>query len=87
MTQTNSKPRVKQDTLGNEGLKFLYGQFESKEVTLQDFRITCLQLIEQSAGKRSTKDKFIQLINTAKSKQDMVVKVNNYMLAGQGLGV
>ncbi len=87
MTQASSKPRIKQDNLGNEGLKFLYGQFESKEVTLQDFRTTCLQLIEQSTGKRTTKDKFIQLINTAKSKQDMVVKVNNYMLAGQGLGV
>lgn len=85
MTQTNSRARVKNDTVGNDGMKFLFNQYET--ATLDGFRIICKSLIEDSSGKRTTKDKFIYELERATSKDYMVKKVTNYLMAGQGLGV
>lgn len=85
MTQTSSKPRVKNDQLGDERLKLLFAAFQSHN--LEEFRNFCQVTIEESSGKRATKDKFITLIKTAPSKNDMLTKVSNYLMAGQGLGV
>lgn len=84
-TQRSSKQRVKTDTVGDDGLKFLFSEFEKQ--TLTGFRVICTSLIEQSTGKRETKDKFILEIERATSKQVMLTKVTNYMMAGQGFGV
>lgn len=85
MTQTNSRARVKNDTVGEGGMKFLFSQYET--ATLEGFRIICKNLIEESSGKRTTKDKFINELERATSKDYMVKKVTNYLMAGQGLGV
>jgi hypothetical protein len=85
MTQTNSRARVKKDTVGEDGMKFLFSQYQT--ATLDGFRTICKGLIEESSGKRSTKDKFINEIERATSKDTMVTKVTNYLMAGQGLGV
>lgn len=85
MTQTNSRARVKNDTVGEDGMKFLFSQYET--ATLEGFRIICKNLIEESSGKRTTKDKFINELERATSKDYMVKKVTNYLMAGQGLGV
>jgi hypothetical protein len=84
-TQTNSRPRIKNDTVGTDGMKLLFKEYEGS--TLVSFRNTCSLLIEESAGKRSTKDKFLAEIARATSKDTMLTKVTNYMMAGQGLGV
>jgi hypothetical protein len=49
--------------------------------------VQCTELIEASTGKRETKDLFIREIGKANSKDMMLKKVTNYLLAGQGLGV
>ena len=85
MTQTNSRVRVKRDTVGDEGMKFLFSQHQT--ATLEGFRVICKSLIEESSGKRTTKDKFIYELDRATSKDVMVTKVTNYLMAGQGLGV
>ncbi len=85
MTQSNSRARVRQDTVGEDGLKFLFSQYQA--ATLEGFRVTCKSLIEESSGKRTTKDKFIYELDRATSKDVMVTKVTNYLMAGQGLGV
>lgn len=85
MTQSSSKPRVKVDTVGDQGLTSLFEAFNSKPI--EEFRTYCQGIIEQSAGKRATKDKFISVINSSRSKNDMLTKVTNYLMAGQGLGV
>jgi hypothetical protein len=85
MTQTSSKPRVKNDTVGDNGLKQLYTAYES--MTKEEFRSFCKELIESSTGKRATKDSFIVALDRAPSKDRMVQSVTNYLLAGQGLGV
>lgn len=84
-TQRSSRQRVKHDSVGDDGLKFLFSEFESQ--TLNGFRVICTSLIEQSTGKRETKDRFIREIEHATSKQVMLTKVTNYLMAGQGLGV
>jgi hypothetical protein len=85
MTQSNSRARVRQDTVGEDGIKFLFSQYQA--ATLENFRVTCKSLIEESSGKRTTKDKFIYELDRATSKDVMVTKVTNYLMAGQGLGV
>lgn len=84
-TQSSSKARVKNDTVGNDGLKALYEAYGTMDKEL--FRSFCKETIESSTGKRSTKDTFIAELNKASSKDVMVQKVTNYILAGQGLGV
>ena len=84
-TQSSSKSRVKVDTIGNDGLKELYAAYGVMETS--NFRILCKSMIEKSTGKRETKDTFIRLLDSAVSKDVMVKKVTNYLLAGQGLGV
>lgn len=84
-TQNSSKARIKNDTVGDNGLKQLYQFFETQ--SSEEFRITCISIIEQSSGKRTTKDQFINELNNAKSKNTMLIKVNNYLMAGQGYGV
>jgi hypothetical protein len=85
MTQSNSRVRVKQDTVGEDGMKFLFSQYQT--ATLEGFRVTCKSLIEESSGKRTSKDIFIYELDRATSKDVMVTKVTNYLMAGQGLGV
>ena len=84
-TQYSSKARVKKDTVGDAGLTFLFEQYRIQPLDL--FRVQCTQLIEASTGKRETKDLFIREIGKANSKDMMLKKVTNYLLAGQGLGV
>lgn len=84
-TQTSSKTRVKKDTVGEAGLQILYSSYGKQ--TLIEFRSLCITLIEQSSGKRETKDKFIRVFENARSKDEMLRSASNYLLAGQGLGV
>lgn len=85
MTQTNSRSRVKNDTVGTDGMKQLFADYATQGV--DEFRSTCRQVIESSTGKRSTKDTFLVELDKARSKDLMLKKVTNYLLAGQGLGV
>lgn len=85
MTQTNSRSRVKHDTVGTDGMKQIFADYAAQNV--DEFRSTCKQVIESSTGKRSTKDTFLTELDKARSKDFMLKKVTNYLLAGQGLGV
>lgn len=85
MTQTSSRPRIKHDSIGEDGMKLLFEQYQT--ATFESFRILCKSAIEESTGKRATKDKFLFEIDRATSKDTMLKKVTNYLLAGQGLGV
>lgn len=85
MTQTNSRARVKHDSIGDDGMKQLFAEYSVQ--SLDEFRSTCKQVIESSTGKRVTKDTFITELDKARSKDIMLKKVTNYLLAGQGLGV
>jgi len=85
MTQTSSKPRVKEDGIGEDVMRKLY---ESYEVTgIDDFRVLCKDAINLSNGKPSTKETFYNELDRTTSKKIMLTKITNYFLAGEGKGV
>lgn len=85
MTQTNSRQRCKVDLVGENGLKNLFALYQTQGML--DFKVTCMSLVEESSGKRHTKDKFIGELDKALSKDKCLKITTNYILAGQGLGV
>jgi len=85
MTQTNSRPRVKEDGIGQQAMTQLFALFPV--ATIELFRDQCIGLIEQSNGKESTKLRFKDELNRLQSKTVMMQKVTNYFLAGEGKGV
>lgn len=85
LTQSSSRQRVKRDAIGSDGMQELFRNYESQNK--EEFRSYCKNTIELSTGKRETKDKFHLELDTAPSKDVMLKKVTNYLLAGQGLGV
>lgn len=85
MTQTSSRSRVKQDTIGQEAMEELYKSF--KTASIEDFRDMCLKILESSSASTLTRDKFNSLINEAESKKMMIFTITNFFLAGEGRGV
>jgi len=85
ITQASSQARVKNDTVGSNGMTELFNLYKTQ--SLQDFRQSCVNVIEASTGKQATKDKFIFELETYTSKDKMLKTTTNYLLAGQGLGV
>lgn len=85
MTQLSSTPRVKKDGIGEDMMRQLYTSFDTSNQ--DDFKLMCITAIGRSSGKLATKEKFINLINKTNSKRDMLTKVTNYFLAGEGKGV
>jgi len=85
MTQTNSRTRVKEDTIGEERMKTLNQVFTS--ASMDDFRQMCIEAIEASSGKPGTKLRFTDEMRRATSKAKMLFTVTNYFLAGEGKGV
>jgi len=84
-TQQSSKPRVKNDGMGEAEVVALFAKYAIEAPNT--FRQSCIELIEASNGKRSKKDTFIYELNATTNKSFMLKKVTNYFLAGQGLGV
>lgn len=85
MTQTNSRPRVKEDGIGEQAMSQLFALFPVASIEM--FREKCVNLIESSNGKDSTKLRFKDELNRTQSKATMMQKVTNYFLAGEGRGV
>ncbi len=85
MTQSSSKPRVKEDGIGEDVMRKLY---ESYEVTgIDDYRMLCKDAINLSNGKAATKELFYMELDRTTSKKVMLTKITNYFLAGEGKGV
>lgn len=85
MTQTNSRKRIKNDTIGEKGLELLFEQYGQSNVSA--FRVSCINMINASTGSAETKSKFVTLLENASSKDKLLTTTTNYILAGQGLGV
>lgn len=84
-TQTNSKPRLKNDTLGNQALQDLYDSFAASSD--QAFQQKCIELVQAGGGKQKRKDEIINAIVSARSKAQQLKKAQDFILAGMGLGV
>ena len=85
MTQSNSRPRVKQDGIGEDTMTALYAAYSTLDNN--SFRVLCLEAIEKSFAKKATKEKFNDLITKCNNKATMLTSVTNFFLAGEGKGV
>lgn len=84
-TQSSSKARLKKDTIGDDGLKKLYEAHSY--MGIEQFREYCKELVQSGGGNQPTKDAIIEEIENSLSKDRMLTKTNNFILAGQGFGV
>lgn len=84
-TQTSSKPRLKNDTLGEDTLKSLYEAYST--MGSDEFQSYCIDVVQAGGGHQPTKDKIIQSIQTTKNKDTQLKKAQDFILAGMGLGV
>ena len=83
-TQSNSRPRLKNDTLGEDALKTLYSSYESMD--REGFCIVAEGIVQAGGGKQKMKDEIISSFEGA-SKEKILTKAQNFILAGMGLGV
>lgn len=85
-TQTSSKPRLQNDTLGGaEALKQLYAYHS--ELDFDQFKVICADMVQKGGGKQGRKDEIIQAIRFSTSKDQALKKAQDFILAGMGLGV
>ena len=83
-TQSSSKPRLKNDTLGNDALTELYKAYES--MSRDDFHIFAEGVVMAGGGKQPMKQAICDSMVGA-SKEKILTKAQNFILAGMGLGV
>ena len=84
-TQSSSKPRLKNDTLGNDALQQLYQLFETtKDIT--EFKQICEKFVQDGGGKQPRKDEIIAAIKRSTSRAEALTKAQNFIMAGMGLG-
>lgn len=85
MTQQSSKPRLKNDTLGDRALSSLYDGY----VQMDDYRFEelCCSVVQSGGGSQPVKDKIINAIRDSQSKSAKLKKAQDFILAGMGLGV
>lgn len=86
MTQRSSKPRLKNDTLGDDALKELYNAYET--MSFEDFRAFAEGVVMAGGGKEKRKLEIIQTMYwPTAGKAQILKKAQDFILAGMGLGV
>jgi hypothetical protein len=85
-TQSSSKARLKNDTLGNDALQRLYVVFESP-IDLGHFKKICEDMVQAGGGKQTRKDEIISAIRSTTKREVALKKTQDFILAGLGLGV
>lgn len=85
-TQSSSKARLKNDTLGEEALSRLYGYYESS-LPFGQFKQVCEDMVQMGGGKQPRKDEIIGAIRSSTSREVVLKKAQDFILAGMGLGV
>jgi hypothetical protein len=84
-TQTNSRPRLKNDNLGDDALQELWSAYRTAPDTV--FEQKCINMVQAGGGGQKKKDEIIAAIKVAKLKDAKMQKVTNFIMAGMGLGV
>ena len=85
-TQSSSKPRLKNETLGNDALTELYKAYEYMD--LQNFRVFAEGVVMAGGGKQPRKlEIVVSMYSPTATKTQVLTKAQNFILAGLGLGV
>jgi len=86
-TQSSSKPRLQNDTLGENSLQRIYAIYEQNTIDLGQFKQVCEDTVQAGGGKQARKDEIIRAIRSTSSRQVALKKAQDFILAGMGLGV
>lgn len=84
-TQSSSKPRLKNDTLGDQSIVELNNAYTSME--LNEFKVFAKNIVNAGGGKKPRKDEICKAIDNTNSKTGVYKKACDFVLAGMGLGV
>ena len=85
-TQSSSKPRLKNDTLGDQALTDLYKAYE--DLSFEDFRAYAEHIVQSGGGKAPRKQEIINsMYSPIATKSQVLKKAQDFILAGMGLGV
>ena len=84
-TQSSSRARLKNDTLGDGALSGLYDAFTAMPDA--EFEALCVSVVQAGGGKQPRKDEIISAIYATSSKSVKLKKAQDFILAGMGLGV
>lgn len=84
-TQSSSKPRLKNETLGDDALRNLYDAFNS--MNDREFTIKCIETVQAGGGKQPKKDQIINEIYNSSTRGRKLKLAQDFIMAGMGLGV
>jgi hypothetical protein len=84
-TQSSSKARLKNDTLGNEAINQLNEAFKSMDI--DNFKVFAEGVVMAGGGKQPRKLEICRSIAETNSKAVAYKKACDFILAGMGLGV
>jgi hypothetical protein len=85
-TQSSSKPRLQNDTLGDQALVDLYRVYEKDD--FETFRLYAECVVQSGGGKQPMKEAIIaEFYKPLATKTTILTKTQNFILAGMGLGV
>lgn len=74
---------IKNDVASDKFMQDLYAAYAVEDLT--KFKQTCVRAVEQLSGNEGKKAGFINDLNRLNSKDRIISKVTNFVLAGQGL--
>lgn len=76
--------KVKHEQIGEDFKQLLGEMVASPNVTLDELKTFCVELINKGVSSRAKKDTFIREVLTAKRKDMAAWPVYSYILAGEG---
>lgn len=84
-TQTSSKPRLQNDTLGDQSIVQLNEAYATLDI--DNFKLFAKELVMAGGGKQPRKQEICKAIDMTNSKTGVYKKACDFVLAGMGLGV
>ena len=84
-TQSSSKARLKNDTLGDDAIKSLNEAYAT--MSLAEFKVFAKEKVMAGGGKQPRKDEICFAIDQTNSMTGVYKKACDFILAGMGLGV
>jgi hypothetical protein len=76
--------KVKNDLIGEDFKKLLGWAVANPDISLDEVKTFCIELINKGVSSRAKKDMFIREVQAAKRKDLAAWPVYSYILAGEG---
>jgi len=87
-TQSNCRPRLKNDAFTNDDLTQLFADYADKSLGDPEFKQKCINIVNRGNGKNQFKKNELGAKITATKNRAVALKTaQDFILAGMGLGV